>query len=37
MQYIRSFLFQWRFLTRDDGEKDPSSDPGWIQDEGMSA
>lgn len=26
-------IIEWRFLTRDEGEKDPSSDPGWIQDE----
>ena len=26
--------FQWQFLTRDDGDKNPEADSGWIQDEG---
>lgn len=26
-------IIEWRFLTRDEGEKNPESDPGWIQDE----
>ena len=25
---------QWQFLARDEGESNPESDPGWLQDEG---
>lgn len=28
------FVLQWQFLARDEGEKNPEGDSGWIQDEG---
>lgn len=30
--YILSIV-EWQFLSRDEGESNPESDPGWIQDE----
>ena len=28
-------IIEWQFLTRDEGEGNVETDPGWIEDEGM--
>ena len=27
---------QWKFLQRDEGEKEPENNPTWLEDRGMS-
>ena len=33
--YNYVFAVQWRFLQRDEGERDPGNDPSWLEDDGL--